>query len=149
MTWPAEIRTTICERLAAGESLRAICRDEGMPDATSVFRWLEEDAEFATKYARAREVQAELLADEMVEIADDSTNDFMERKRRKGDEEVTETAFDAEHVQRSKLRIETRRWIAEKLLPKKYGAKQQVEHSGSIDLGERLERAIATDKESQ
>jgi terminase small subunit-like protein len=76
--------------------------------------------------ARARELQAELWADEILEIADDGTNDWVERKRCGVD--ITE--FDREHVMRSSLRVDSRKWLLARLLPKKYGDKVQAEHSG-------------------
>lgn len=94
----------ICERLSNGESLLSICKDDHMPEQGNVYRWIVRHEEFATKYARAREAQAEFLVDELVAIADNPEED----------------------VQRSKLRLETRRWIAEKLRPKKYGAKLEL-----------------------
>ena len=62
-----ELTNRICERLAGGESLRAVCRDETMPDRATVLRWLGDDkAEFRDQYARAREAQAEVIADEIL-----------------------------------------------------------------------------------
>ncbi len=123
----------VCERLAGGESLRAVCRDETMPDKATVLRWLGDDdkAEFRDQYARAREAQAEAIADEILEIADDSTNDFMERKRADG---PSETVLNAEHVQRSRLRVDTRKWLLAKLQPKKYGDRLDLRHSGNLVL---------------
>lgn len=118
----------ICERLANGESLRTICGDEGMPDKSTVFRWLAAHEDFATIYARAREVQAEVLADELIEIADDGRNDWMER--RGAEDENIGWRENGEAMRRSQLRIATRQWIAERMLPKKYGNKTQLEHTG-------------------
>ncbi len=71
----------ICERIADGESLRSICRDNTMPAKSTVMAWLADDAhqEFRTKYALAREIQADGFVDEMVEIADDGSNDWMQK----------------------------------------------------------------------
>src|SRR5690606_36207511 len=80
--------------------------------------------EFLTKYARAREVQAEALADEMIDIADNGTNDWMEK--RNADGAVIGWQENGEALRRSDLRIKTRQWIASKLLPKKYGDKVAV-----------------------
>ena len=102
--YTAEIADEICERLASGESLRSICRNDHMPGQTTVFRWLSENTEFWEQYARAREAQAECLADELVEIAD----------------EVQDTD-DMVKVQAAKLRIDTRKWAASKLKPSRYG----------------------------
>lgn len=117
----------ICERLAAGESLRAICRDDGQPDNKTVLRWLEANEGFRQQYARARELQAEALFDEMLEIADDSSGDATTNGR--GD-----TVMDAEFVQRSRLRVDTRKWYLSKLAPKKYGEKVEQEFTGGLEI---------------
>lgn len=75
---------------------------------------------FASQYGRAREIGYQRMADEIVEIADDATNDFMTRTNKDGDEYE---AVNQEHIQRSKLRIDTRKWLMSKALPKIYGDK--------------------------
>jgi hypothetical protein len=125
-----DIAAAICARLVEGESLKAICREDGMPAASTVFVWLESHEEFRTKYARARELQAELQVDEMTEIADNGQNDWMERKNAAG--EIIGWKENGEALTRSKMRLEQRRWNAEKLLPKKYGAKVAI--GGADDL---------------
>ncbi len=114
------LATIICNRLADGESLRKICLSENMPSKTSVFRWLENNKEFRAQYARAREIQADALFDECLDIADEVCNDIQIDKD--GNERT-----DNEAIQRSKLRIDTRKWIAGKLRPKVYGDKQEQE----------------------
>lgn len=116
----------ICERLVAGHSLRAICRDEGMPDLSTVFRWIEAHSEFREQYVRAREMQAEVFADELTEISDDGSNDWMERN----DKDNPGWVANGEHIQRSKLRVDTRKWIASRILFKKYGDKIETQHTG-------------------
>lgn len=120
----------ICERISEGESLRTICADDNMPTKTTVFRWLakEENKEFRDQYARAREIQAENLAEEMFEIADDGTNDWMTIGRGDNKYEIE----NKEVTNRSKLRVETRKWYLSKILPKKYGDKLDVAHSGHV-----------------
>jgi len=118
--YTAEIGDVICQRLVDGESLRKICLSDDMPAASTIFKWLAENEAFAEQYARAREAQADTLADEILDIADDGANDYTEKERPDGS---TYDAFDAEHVQRSRLRVEARKWIAAKLKPKKYGDK--------------------------
>jgi hypothetical protein len=71
----AEIAMTICDRLAEGESLRAICADAGMPDKATVLRWMGRHKEFRDQYAWAREAQADDILEEILEIADDSSRD--------------------------------------------------------------------------
>lgn len=123
-----DVADRICDGLADGRSLRSICLDDGMPSQSMVFRWLADEryAAFRERYARAREAQADALFDEMLDIADDGSNDWIERKREDGS---TDTVLDHEHVQRSKLRIEARKWMAGKLRPKVYGDKLDLTSS--------------------
>lgn len=76
----------ICERIAEGESVRTIVKDEDMPSASTIFRWLLDDdkKEFWEQYEKARNIQAELMFEELLEIADDGANDWMEREDRDG-----------------------------------------------------------------
>lgn len=120
-----EIADAICDRLADGESLRSVCRSEGMPDKTTVFRWMRTNELFRAQYARAKEESADSHADDILEIADDGRNDWMERETKNGGKE---TVVDHDHISRSRLRIDTRKWIASKLKPKKYG--DRFEHVG-------------------
>lgn len=122
--YTSEIAETICNRLAAGESLRAICETEGMPDESTVRAWAIENREgFSPHYARAREVQFERWADEILEIADDGSRDTVVNAD--GVEIVNH-----DHINRSRLRVDTRKWLLSKLLPKKFGDKVQNEHVG-------------------
>lgn len=132
-----ETADAICERLADGESLRTICVDEAMPNRVTVYRWLFKHVEFSNQYAQAREYQAETMADEMTDIADDGSNDWMEKR----DEDGVNIGWreNGEAIRRSALRIDTRKWIAARLLPKKYGDKVQTDHTGSVFI------TIATD----
>lgn len=116
-----KVADMICDRIAEGRSLRSICRDKDMPAKTNVFRWLAADAEFAARYAHARDAQADALVDEMLDIADDGSNDWMEQRDRDG--EVTGWKENGEALKRSAFRVSTRQWIAERLKPKKYGSK--------------------------
>lgn len=115
------IGDAICERLADGESLRAICLDEGMPSKSAVFRWLGQNDAFRDQYARAREEQAEHYADELVGISDE--DDTIVKDMGDG---LTAVVFDSVAVARNKLRIDTRKWVASKLKPKKYGDKLEL-----------------------
>jgi hypothetical protein len=125
-----DIFDAICERIADGESLRDICKDEGMPARSTVFKWLSQSAELADQYAHAREAQADAIFDEILSIADDGRNDWMERH---GEGDVG-WATNGEHIQRSRARIDARKWMAGKLRPKVYGDK--VELSGPGENGE-------------
>lgn len=128
-----EIADKICDALADARSLRSICCDPDMPSQSTVFRWLADEryTSFRERYARAREAQADAIFDEILDIADDGSNDWMERRREDGS---VDEVFNHEHVQRSKLRIEARRWMAGKLRPKVYGEKIEHEHSGGMAI---------------
>jgi len=120
-----EIAEKICLLLAEGESLRAVCRMEDMPDKSTVFRWINKNDTFRDQYARAKEQGALVWAEEIIEIADDGTNDYMEKIDKDGNSVGYQ--LNGEHVQRSRLRIDSRKWLLSKLIPKKYGDK--------VDLG--------------
>jgi hypothetical protein len=108
----------ICMMLAEGVSLREICRAEDMPHIATVMRWILAREGFREQYVLAREVQADTLFDETLDIADNAINDWMERRNRDG--EVIGWIENGEAIKRSQLRIDTRKWIAGKLHPKKY-----------------------------
>lgn len=129
----------ICLRLVEGESLRRICDDPKLPSFRTVIRWIVkgEPQEFCHQYAQARQAQAEIFADDLQEIADDGRNDWMEVNDREGN--CVGYKINGEAVQRSRLRVDTRKWIAERMLPKKYGARQQVEHEAGDGIREFLE----------
>ena len=122
-----ELADLICERIADGESLRSICREESMPNKSTVFRWLEADAAFATKYAHAREAQADSLVDDIVLIADTPLLGVKTKTNEKGEVETTE----GDMIEHRKLQISSRQWLAEKLKPKKYGDFKAVELTGA------------------
>lgn len=119
-----ELADAICQRLAEGESLRSICRGEDMPPESTVRLWVVDDREgFAAQYARARDVALDCMADEVLEISDDGTNDWMARNGEG-------YQLNGEHVQRSRLRVDSRKWYLSKLAPKRYGDKMALEHGG-------------------
>lgn len=130
MAYSQEIADKVCERISKGEPLRQICREDGFPSYGAIYDWLEVNADFASRFARARAVGFDHIAEETLEIADDATNDYMLRKRAGDEEGDGDKVLDSEHVQRSKLRIETRLKLLAKWDPKRYGDKIQTEHSG-------------------
>ncbi len=125
-----ELEDDILSRIACGESLRGICAENGMPNISTVIRWLAADEDFARKYTRAREMQAEILADEMLDIADNDKSDRIDIKDKDGN--IIRTEQNNVAVARSKLKLEQRRWWAEKLRPKVYGNKVAV--GGADDM---------------
>jgi len=136
-----EVADTICERLADGESMRAICSEDGMPSTSMVCRWLASNETFREQYARARELQADALFDDVLTIADNGRNDWMERNF--GEE--TRWVENGEAIRRSVLRIDARKWMAGKLQPKKYGDKQQHEVTGKDGGAIQVEEASSRD----
>lgn len=122
-----QIADEICRRLADGETLNTICADEHIPARPTVIGWTQDNDKkaFSDKFARAREIAWLNMADELVDIADDSRNDWIKRKSKGGkDYEM----FNKEAVERSKLRVETRKWILARALPKVYGDRLQATH---------------------
>lgn len=134
-TFTEAIGDAICQRIADGQSVREICSDDDMPHMATFFRWLAKDEhkELREQYVRAKEAQAEFMADEINHIADDGSNDWMERFDKEGNS--IGWTLNGEHVQRSKLRIDSRKWLLSKMLPKKYGDKIQTELSGPDGKG--------------
>ncbi|WP_312321203.1 terminase small subunit protein [Stenotrophomonas sp.] len=123
----------ICERIADGESLKAICAEEHMPGRATVFRWLSAHETFRDMYAHAREEQAETLADEIVGIADEQCTMVRADKHSSSDDDGegnTEVVFDSTAVARNRLRVDARKWVAAKLKPRKFSDRIQQEHSG-------------------
>lgn len=101
-----------------GESLVKICEELSMPASSTVYKWLIDIPEFSENYARAREAQAERYADEIIDIADDTTRDLI--------------PFSGA-IERSKLKVDARKWVASKLLPKKYGSFKAIEVNGQLE----------------
>lgn len=120
-----ELAAQICTHIADGMSLRAIAAMDGMPHQATIMAWLDGSRpDFSEQYARAREAQADKLAEEILSIADDGRSDtYIDAEGNiKSDPEV---------IQRSKLRVDTRKWLASKMAPKKYGDKLVNEHTGA------------------
>ncbi len=123
-----EIAEEICERLAQGQSLKRILKDNHMPTYSVVMRWLNEkspnyNALFKDKYAGAREAQAEYLVDEIMEIADGIALED-----------------DGVKVARARLRVDTRKWFASKVAAKKYGDRTDLNVTHVVDVADRITR---------
>ena len=127
-TFSQEVADQICERLADGESLRSICQDDNMPGRRTVLDWLDDDANahFRAKYARAREAQADLLAEEIVQIADTPQIGTKSISKASGIE-----ISEGDMIEHRRLQVLARQWYAAKLAPKKYGDKITQELTGA------------------
>jgi hypothetical protein len=123
-----ELALEICTRIGRGQSLKKITDDPNMPDDNTVYKWIHTDVNgFKDKYARACEERSEAMAEDILSIADDGTNDWMTVEGKNGNEYQV---VNNEAMQRSRLRIETRKWLMAKTKPKKYGDKIDVTSDG-------------------
>lgn len=123
-----ELADRICHKLAEGNSLRTVCKGEGMPDISTIFNWFRTAPGFVQQYARAKEESADAMVEEMLDIADNGENDTYVRKDEEGN---AIEGVNHDHINRSRLRVDVRKWAASKLKPKKYGEKIHAEHSGA------------------
>jgi hypothetical protein len=124
-----DMADTICARIAEGESLREICKDDWMPDRVTIYRWLAANPEFCNHYTRAREDQADTLADEIIAIADEQPEVIAVVDKKTG--ALIEHKLDGAFLQWQKNRMDARKWTAMKLKPKKYG--DRIVHAGDAE----------------
>ena len=135
-----ELAREICLRIAAGESTRAIARDESMPSESTIRAWAVDDINgFSAQYTRAIQIRAVGWSEEILEIADEGTNDTYidENGNERTDHDV---------IARSRLRVDTRKWMLSKVLPKVYGDKVDVNHGVQPEnpLASLLQRVAGT-----
>lgn len=118
-----ELAELICDEIANGKTLPQICQAEAMPGERTIRRWARDDEAFRQAYAHAREEQMHTWADEIITISDDSTRDVSEDGR-----------VNHDHISRSKLRIDTRKFLMAKIAPKTFGDKLDVDvRTGPLD----------------
>lgn len=110
----------ICARLADGETVTDICKTPGMPHRQTVHQWRMRHPEFAERYARAREIGMETMADDILAISDDDSNDYVDGQANHA------------NVQRARLMVDTRKFLMAKLAHRVYGDRQQLEVSGNV-----------------
>ena len=125
-TYDKAIAQQMCEQLSEGIPLREICRQEGYPAWRTVYLWMSKDPDLSAAIAHARDVGYDAMAEECLDIADNAGNDYMERLDADG--VPIGYQVNGDHIQRSKLRIETRLKLLAKFNPKRYGDK--IVHSG-------------------
>lgn len=126
-----EVADKICQELATGKSLRTVCAGEEMPSLQTIFNWFGKHPQFVEQYARAKQESSDAMAEEILDIADDGTNDWMKVKMGSKNVDIP----NKEVLQRSKLRVETRQWLMSKMKPKKYGDKVDVTSDGKAITG--------------
>jgi hypothetical protein len=134
MPFSQELADRICSELAEGKSLRAVCAQVGMPVPATVLNWAEAHPEFGEQYARARERGYQLLADEIVDIADTPVLGVETKIKPDGTRETTE----GDMLGHRRLQVDTRKWMLSKMLPKIYGDKLDLAHSGSVKIVKEL-----------
>lgn len=131
-----DLADLICERLAEGESMRSVARDESMPALSTIFKWLREHKEFSEQYAIAKEESADALVDDMLDIADNQVEQplIVDGIPLQVDGKLV-MVKDNVAVNHAKLRVDTRKWAASKLKPKKYGERitQDVNNRHSFE----------------
>lgn len=115
-----ELANEICNAIASSNTgVRRLCnQNQSFPNSDTVYRWLSIHEGFSDQYARAKQQQIEVIVDEIIEIADDTSQDTLTTNTGK-------VIADKEHINRSRLRIDTRKWLASKLVPKIYGKSSQ------------------------
>lgn len=127
-SYSEDIALEILSRMAGGESVKSICDDHHIPARSTVMLWVAENREgFSDRYAKACQARAHYWADELLDIADDGSNDWMERCDPDGN--VIGYSVNGEAVSRSKLRVDSRKWLLSKMLPK-FADKQEISHTG-------------------
>lgn len=131
-----ELGSRICAMIAEGKTLRQITATEGMPSMFAIMSWLGRGDKpgFNEQYARAHEARSELMAEELLAIADDECTMVRADKHGSRDDDGqgnTEVVFDSVAVARNRLRYDARKWLMSKMAPKKYGDKVVAEHTGA------------------
>lgn len=129
-----EIADEICNVISCTSlGIRRLKKKKGYkhwPNASTVFDWRKKYPKFDEQYTQAKLRQAQVLADEILEIADNSRKDFIIVDGK--------VKTDSEHINRSRLRIDTRKWILAKVLPKIYGDKISEDKTTTDTLLEKL-----------
>jgi hypothetical protein len=117
--WTPELEELILGGLMSGRMLTEICREPDMPSVMSVHNWRTQDrGGFAARYRQAREIGCETIADEMVDIADDRSQDWLVRTNKDG---TREAFLDPDRISRARMRFDARRWRLSKIMPRTYG----------------------------
>jgi hypothetical protein len=125
-----EMGMRIADMIAENRTLREIAAMPDMPAMSTIMKWRVDIPEFEAIYTIARQMQAHLLFDETLDIADDGTNDWMARNDAAGG---TSYQVNGECVARSRLRVDTRKFYISKVLPKIYGDKLDLNVGGQSD----------------
>lgn len=130
-----KIANEILARIANGQSVRLICEKAPSPTRTTFYKWIRENEQFRKDYEQAIELRSDHIAEEILQIADDRTDDYVQEL---GDNGLPVFIQNNVKVQRDRLRIDSRKWLLAKMSPKKYGDHLKVDadnnHSGAIKI---------------
>jgi len=153
-----EVFQVILRSIEAGKTLKNICRELATGEnadlplmsftltPAEICIYVNDTAGARKAYASARQFGHDAMAEEILDIADDGRNDYYEKLKRNGELVVL---CDHENVNRSRLRVDSRKWLLSKLNPEKYGERSSLEVSGGLDiaavLSTRLKRIEATE----
>lgn len=135
-----ELADLICEQLADGQSMRAVCRKDEMPSMSTVFKWLRENEEFSQQYAKAKEESSDAMAEDLLDIADTPVMGEIKTIKPDGTIEIKQD----EMLGHRRLQVDARKWLMSKMKPKKYGDKLDMTSGG-----ERLEVTVSAEQAAQ
>ena len=125
-----ELVDRIITGVATGKTITAVCRDDpALPEPLTVFRWLHDSPEAGKRYREAMLARTDVMHEQIIDISDETARDYIETD--------SGPKLNPEHIQRSRLRVNTRQWLMERMQPKKYGS--QLSISGSVELTARAD----------
>ena len=126
----------ICTQIAEGKPLTIVCKQGGMPSLSTVFKWLSENKDFSDMYARAHDLQADVMAAEIAELADEKPRTYVDNNGA--------IKIDPAWVNNQRNRIDARKWTASKLKPRKYGDSIKLDHDSESDISNLSEEQLDT-----
>jgi hypothetical protein len=135
------IFSNILLEIEKGRALRNVLNDADMPSSKTFYNWLESDEDKVKRYARACELRADTIFEDILDIADDSSKDITT-------DPLGNERLNTEFVQRARLRVDARKWIVSKLNPKKYGDKIENTHLGEMSIKWQEVKTYDSDKET-
>lgn len=130
-TYSPSLAQCLCEQVASGMSLAAACRLPGFPGASTAYQWRRDYPEFAEALDIANQIRGDVVIDEASVIADDSSQDWQEVTRKDGRVEIV---LNNEHVQRSKIRVDLRKWTAARLSRRQWGDNKSVDLTATVSI---------------
>ena len=139
VAYSVELAAEICTQIASGLSLQKVCQQPGMPSVHTIFMWLSDatKSEFSSNYTRARDMRSDKIFEETLDISDRADDDLLQVEKLDKDGKPTgKVVLGGNHVvvQRHRLMVDTRKWFLSRMDPKRFGDRQQVDHTGGLTL---------------